>query len=114
MGKKLTDESGETLTELLISVLVIALGLAMFATALTASRRMMMAGTEKIEAYYSERNALEEENSAKEVRGTLTVEEKGGDRVDLGSPSGENGKGRYPVKLYHADIDSKKIWRYGR
>lgn len=58
MGKKLTSENGETLTELLISVLVIALGLSMFAAALTASRKMLI--------------------------------------------------------LYHADIDSKKIWRYVR
>lgn len=114
MGKKLKSENGETLTELLISVLVIALGLAMFAAALTASRRMMMLGTEKIETYYSERNDLEEEKSGEEVLGTLTIEEKGGTRVDLGSPSGENGKGTYPVKLYHGDIDSRKIWRYVR
>ena len=114
MGKKLTSENGETLTELLISVLVIALGLSMFAAALTASRKMLILGTEKIETYYSERNDLEEEKNEKETGGTLTVEETGGKRVDIGSPSGENGKGTYPVKLYHADIDSKKIWRYVR
>ena len=114
MGKKLTSENGETLTELLISVLVIALGLSMFAVALTASRKMLILGTEKIETYYSERNDLEGEKSEKETGGTLTVEETGGNRVDIGSPSGENGKGTYPVKLYHADIDSKKIWRYVR
>ena len=114
MGKKLTSENGETLTELLISVLVIALGLSMFAAALTASRKMLILGTEKIETYYSERNDLEEEKSEKETWGTLTVEETGGKRVDIGSPSGENGTGTYPVKLYHADIDSKKIWRYVR
>ena len=45
MGKKLTSENGETLTELLISVLVIALGLSMFAVALTASRKMLILGT---------------------------------------------------------------------
>ena len=59
MGKKLTSENGETLTELLISVLVIALGLSMFAAALTASRKMLILGTETIETYYSERNGLE-------------------------------------------------------
>ena len=39
MGKKLTSENGETLTELLISVLVIALGLSMFAAALTGFKK---------------------------------------------------------------------------
>ena len=67
MGKKLTSENGETLTELLISVLVIALGLSMFAAALTASRKMLILGTEQIETYYSERNDLEEEKSEKET-----------------------------------------------
>ena len=78
MGKRLTSENGETLTELLISVLVIALGLSMFAAALTASRKMLILGTEKIETYYSERNDLEGEKSEKEAWGTLTVEETGG------------------------------------
>ena len=69
MGKKLTSENGETLTELLISVLVIALGLSMFAAALTASRKMLILGTEKIETYYSERNGLEGEKKRKGSRG---------------------------------------------
>ena len=68
MGKKLTSENGETLTELLISVLVIALGLSMFAAALTASRKMLILGTEKIETYYSERNDLEGEKSEKVIK----------------------------------------------
>ena len=45
---------------------------------------------------------------AKRKPGTLTVAETGGKQVDIGSPSGENGTGTYPVKLYHADIDSKR------
>lgn len=114
MEKKLHSQSGESLTELLISVLVVSLGLAMFAVALSTSRQVLASGTEKIGTYYEERNGLEAENSEKEAAGTLVVEEDGKNRVDLGAPSGNGGTGSYLVRLYHGDLNSANIWRYGR
>lgn len=41
---KLRSSKGETLAELLVSVLVIVLGLTMFATAMMSSKKMLVSG----------------------------------------------------------------------
>lgn len=49
-GRKLRANTGETLTEVLISVLVIALGMTMFLSAFLASGRMLRQGEEQMGA----------------------------------------------------------------
>ena len=44
---KLRSSKGETLAELLVSVLVIVLGLTMFATAMMSSKKMLVKGKQK-------------------------------------------------------------------
>ena len=51
-GRKLRANTGETLTEVLISVLVIALGMTMFLSAFLASGRMLRQGEEQMASYY--------------------------------------------------------------
>ena len=51
-GRKLRANTGETLTEVLISVLVIALGMTMFLSAFLASGRMLRQGGEPMAGYY--------------------------------------------------------------
>ena len=58
-GRKLRANTGETLTEVLISVLVIALGMTMFLSAFLASGRMLRQGEEQMASYYDSRNQLE-------------------------------------------------------
>ena len=48
-GRKLRANTGETLTEVLISVLVIALGMTMFLSAFLVSGRMLRQGEEQME-----------------------------------------------------------------
>ena len=52
-GRKLRANTGETLTEVLISVLVIALGMTMFLSAFLASGRMLRQGEEQMAAAIS-------------------------------------------------------------
>jgi len=57
-GRKLRANTGETLTEVLISVLVIALGMTMFLSAFLASGRMLRQGEEQMAGYYDSRNQI--------------------------------------------------------
>ena len=50
-GRKLRANAGETLTEVLISVLVIALGMTLFLSAFLASGRMLQQGEEQMAGY---------------------------------------------------------------
>lgn len=63
-GRKLRANAGETLTEVLISVLVIALGMTMFLSAFLASGRMLQQGEEQMAGYYDSRNQLENNRRA--------------------------------------------------
>ena len=68
-GRKLRANAGETLTEVLISVLVIALGMTMFLSAFLASGRMLQQGEEQMAGYYDSRNQLENNRTAKQASG---------------------------------------------
>lgn len=76
-GRKLRANAGETLTEVLISVLVIALGMTLFLSAFLASGRMLQQGEEQMAGYYDSRNQLE-----------------------------NNRTGQYPIVLYVSQADS--------
>ena len=58
-GRKLRANAGETLTEVLISALVIALGMTLFLSAFLASGRMLQQGEEQMAGYYDSRNQLD-------------------------------------------------------
>ena len=112
--QKLFSRRAETLTELLISVLVISLGLTMFATAVMASRRMIEIGTERVDTYYDGRNELEAEKEGNKTSATLVIEGADKSRVNIGTSAGTNAVGTYSVRVYKAGSDSEPIWRYGR
>ena len=73
-GRKLRANAGETLTEVLISVLVIALGMTMFLSAFLASGRMLQQGEEQMAGYYDSRNQLENNRTAKQASGRYVLE----------------------------------------
>lgn len=120
--QKVVSTQAETLAELLVSVLVISLGLAMFATALMSARRMLQLGDTVMQTYYEGRNLLDlEANEAKESAAAEVVLEKGTGSINLGAPqsnlrTGHQKKGRYSVQLYaenrkDSEADNK-IYRY--
>lgn len=106
LKQKWLSNRGETLPELLISVLIIVMGLTMFASALMAARRMLADGDAILQDYYQERNVLEAENGTT-LDGTLTlgnVSDVADSRMNLTLPyqSGKDtyDKGTYSVYLY--------------
>lgn len=73
-GRKLRANAGETLTEVLISVLVIALGMTLFLSAFLASGRMLQQGEEQVAGYYDSRNQLENNRTAEQASGRYVLE----------------------------------------
>lgn len=106
---KLRSSKGETLAELLVSVLVIVLGLTMFATAMMSSKKMLVKGDAVMQAYYTQRNILEGEETKDECNGRLILEQK----TDLGRSAGNEGAGKYRIDLY-ADQEGTKTGQYFR
>lgn len=103
--QKLGNKKAETLAELLISVLVISLGLTMFATALMSARRMIQRGNIVFQDYYAGRNLLEDQAGEAEDGTAELVLEHETSSWNLAAPegSGDAGhtkKGRYQVQLY--------------
>ena len=109
-GRKLRANTGETLTEVLISVLVIALGMTMFLSAFLASGRMLRQGEEQMASYYDSRNQLENNRTAEQASGryVLELEASGtsGMKKSLASNTYQTGTqtnyqtGQYPIVLY--------------
>lgn len=106
LKQKCLSRQGETLPELLISVLIIVLGLTMFASALMAARKMLAEGDTILQGYYQERNILEQENG-KTLDATLTlgnVSNVADSRMNLTLPyqSGKDtsDRGTYSIILY--------------
>ena len=99
---KLRSSKGETLAELLVSVLVIVLGLTMFATAMMSSKKMLVKGDAVMQAYYTQRNILEGEETKNERNGRLILE--------------QNGAGKYRIDLYSDQKGTKtgQYFRYSR
>ena len=104
--KKMRSENGESLTELLLSVLIVSLGLSMFATALLSSKKMLELGEAKVNSYYTGRNALEQEQEELRTDGSLFISRR--------ETSGPAGDGRFGERiiLYHAGTGHTEIWRY--
>ena len=110
-GRKLRANAGETLTEVLISVLVIALGMTLFLSVFLASGRMLQQGEEQMAGYYDSRNQLENNRTAEQASGRYVLElEASG--TGLASNAYQTGiqtnyrTGQYPIVLYVSQADS--------
>lgn len=57
--KKLTSKKGETITEVLVAVLVIVLGLTMLAAMINSSSKLMITSRSYYDEFYKAENALE-------------------------------------------------------
>lgn len=137
---KLQSRKAETLSELLVSVLVIVLALTMFATALMAARKMLANGDQIINKYYAAWNALELEGSTDagstdtdltdtNSADTASAAHKTGADLIFRVKDGTNYKvtgfahrtgtanvGEYPVSVYSGQNtdDAAQYYRYSR
>lgn len=115
MARRLSSKKGESLTELLAALLVASLGLTMFASALTASKHMMELGQKKMDAYYTGRNTLEEENTPDQENQTLSITDaENGASLNIGISKNGTVSGSYNVDIYGGNSGSTQIWRYKR
>ena len=109
-GRKLRANAGETLTEVLISVLVIALGMTLFLSAFLASGRMLQQGEEQMAGYYDSRNQLENNRTAEQASGRYVLELEasgtGGMKKSLASNAYQTGTQTNPIVLYVSQADS--------
>ena len=84
VAKKLRSRRGETLVEILVAILIIALSAGLFATMYTASMRIDLTAREQDEAFFAAVGELEEMIDAGEGEGT-----KGAVQYQ---PTGEDGQ----------------------
>ncbi len=118
--QKISSDRGESLSELLIAVLIVGLGLAMFASAMVASGRMITESDTDWQEYYAMRNRLEQEEAAAQTKGTLIAEPANDftkTRISIALPQkGTLGAGIYQIDLY-TEQDKKngaQYYRYSR
>lgn len=71
--RKLKNRKGESIGEVLVSLLIAALALVMLASMITSSSRMIQASKVKIQEYYVANNALETRTGTTSGSGTISV-----------------------------------------
>ena len=73
-AKKLKSEKGETISEVLIALLVAALAIVLLAGMINASYSMITKSKEKNEKYTVAENGIVEQSTDSEVSGKVTIE----------------------------------------
>lgn len=77
---KTKKNSGESLIETMISILICVLGVLAVTTAIVQSGKMTAKGNEKLNSYYEQNNELTEQSSPSET-GTVSIEQNGNKTV---------------------------------
>ncbi len=115
---KMYSEEGETLTEVLVSILIISLGIILFLSVFLASGKILRQGEVQMSSYYDSRNKLEAGESDCKLTDNYVLEltdagngTASGVYKSLASDAYKAGKstnyntGQYPITLY---VNSKK------
>ncbi len=115
---KIYSEDGETLTEVLVSILIISLGIILFLSVFLASGKILRQGEVQMSSYYDSRNKLEAGDSDCKLTDNYVLEitdagngTASGVYKSLASDAYKAGKttnyntGQYPITLY---VNSKK------
>ena len=74
--KKLNRQSGETLTETLVALLIAALALVMLAGMISSTTRIVTRSRTTMNSYYSMNNNLAEQGTAEDTA-TITIADRG-------------------------------------
>ncbi len=127
MTRKIHSDAGETLTEVLVSILVISLGIILFLSVFLTSEKLLRQGEVQMTSYYSSRNRLEAGDSENKLTDNYILELKDSGRTSasnvyrsLASASYKIGQstnyetGKYPITMYVNSKDSQKdiVYRY--
>ena len=76
--QKLNSRKGESISEVLVALLISALGIVLLAAMISSSVRMIDTGRDKIQSYVEAENRLVERNGAADGTGTLTMTDASG------------------------------------
>lgn len=103
MGRKLKSRAGETLAEVLVSILVIAFAVLLLASMVSASGSIDLSTRERDGEFYENLTSAEKKENVTGT-GTVTVDWKDGEGGNVGSTSftvnvfGDRGLASYAIK----------------
>lgn len=107
--RKLRSENGESIAEVLVATLVVALGTVLFAGMISASEKIVRNSDTAYDKYLSDRNAIEnyEHSSEDSESSSVSISSSEGDN-SLEIDSGAKQK----IKLYHDPDNRYFIYEY--
>ncbi|NLD20514.1 MAG: hypothetical protein GX663_09805 [Clostridiales bacterium] len=93
--KKLNSKAGESLPEVLIAVLIVAMGMLMLSTMLNVSSRMIDKSQSKVKAVYADVGEIDKKEGVAESGKTV--------EITYERPNGTTAKEMVNIKLYRGD-----------
>lgn len=97
MIRKLKNKAGESISEVLVALLVSVLGVMMLAAVITSATRTVKTTGDKTNEYVAAENALVQQGSSGST-GTVTLKNGSGTAVAIADPSKKN------VNVYYYDL----------
>jgi len=101
--EKLAKDNGESLAEVLISVLIIAVGLVLLSSLVVASSRMVNNSDTKMSKLYSTQNSIESRDSASVTKAT------GSTKITITGESSKSNLTVNPKITIYTDKDSGTV-----
>lgn len=106
---KFKNSRGESLAEVLVAILIIALSSAMFLSMTMASAKINRSVQTSDDTYYAAMSLLEKHTAGNDSNGTEIVKETGGSKIEIVWNGSSAIKETVPVNLYTGD----KMVSYG-
>ena len=108
MGKRFKSRKGETITEVLVALLISALAIALLAGMMTASSNMINKSKDKIEKYVGAENTIVERSANSPDTGSVVFKDENSAEIKLSDGADDvtvayyaNGESvRYDVRSY--------------
>ena len=110
--KKLNNQSGESISETLIALLIAAFALVMLAGAISAASNVVLASKDKVDKYYAENESMIKKETKGE--GTVTIADiTTGNKIDFNPESLDDSNMDLNVNYYtNGEFGSKTVIMY--
>lgn len=110
LKRKLNNNKGETIAEVLIALLVSCLGVALMASMISVSMSIIVNSKKTMSDYISRENVLIEKDAAESGTGTVSVKKQDGAALKL---TAEDDGNPLAVKYYvNTVLGNKKVYTY--
>ncbi len=113
LGKKLRSRCGESIAEVLIALLIAALGLTLLAAMITSASRMIRMSKQNMEAYTATQNALVSRPSAS-INDVITVDSGKKATVSTKLTEDYDTDAGISVKSYTISVTGKSVIAYAK